>query len=103
MGKESIANVDDKRVCVYVCKGGAQVEGRRSHLKAMKDLTAGEDRNDNVCEGTQQTKSPNYIWHLTVCPLNSALCAHSVKSMKKRISTFMDLISHKKSMYLLSI
>ena len=35
----------------------------------MKDLTAGGDRNDNVCEGTQQTKSPNYIWHLAVCPL----------------------------------
>lgn len=67
-------------VCVH--KGGAQVGGRRSHLKAMKDLTAREDRNDNVCKGTRKTKSPNYIWHLTVCPLYCALYAHSVKSMK---------------------
>lgn len=53
-------------MCVYVhehmTKGGAQVKGRRSHLKAMKDLIAGKDRNDNVCEGTlQQTRSPPII------------------------------------------
>lgn len=34
------------------------MEGRRSHLKAIKDLTAGEAENDNVSEGMQQTKSP---------------------------------------------
>lgn len=64
----------------------------------MKDLTAGEDRNDNVYEGTQQTKSPNYSWHLTVCPLYSALYAHPVKSMKCGKTIFMDLISHIKDL-----
>lgn len=46
------------------------MKGRRSHLKAMKDLTAGGDRNDNVRADTQLAKTPNYIWHLAVRPLN---------------------------------
>ena len=70
------------------------MKGRGSHLKAMKDLTAGEDRNDNVSEGTQQTKTPNYIWHLTIPSLYSAPHAHPVKSIKWGITIFMDLISH---------
>lgn len=49
------------------------MEGGRSHLKAMKDLTAGEARNDNVCEGMQQTKSPIISG---ILKLFSLLCMH---------------------------
>lgn len=34
------------------------MKGRRSHLKAMKDLTAGEDRNDNVSERHATNQDP---------------------------------------------
>lgn len=53
MGKESIGSVGWKR---GMSKEGAQVEWRRSHLKAIKDLTAGDDGNDNL-------KSPNFMWN----------------------------------------
>lgn len=44
----------------------AQVDGRGSNLKAMNDLTAGQDRNDNFSDGTRQTRSANYAWHFPV-------------------------------------
>lgn len=66
------------------------MKGRRSHLKAMKDLTAGEDRNDNVHRGTQQTGSPNYIWHLTACPVYSAADTHSVSAIKWETTILME-------------
>lgn len=48
MAKKSIASLDGKGVCVCA-KMGHRWGGGGSHLKVMKNLTAGEDRNDNVC------------------------------------------------------
>lgn len=59
----------------------------------MKDLTAGGDRNDNVRADTQLAKTPNYIWHLAVCPLNFS-CSVRQKQWNRGITIFMDLVSH---------
>lgn len=61
------------------------MEGTGAHLKAMKDLTARQDRNDNVCEGMQQTS----------LPIIPGTYAHPIKW---QITIFMDLFSQIKNL-----
>lgn len=66
MEEESISSVDTEGVRACLCavkkmrgRESTQVERRRSHLKAMKDLTARDGGNDIVCNKL------NYTRHLT--------------------------------------